>query len=626
MSHRDQKLVFTDSDMCSNNTINLGENNKNNEDTKCENKKTKRKQDEIICEDNHPRRSKRLAAKRQKTNDFFNNKKDNDIYESSESSEDTTDTDNTEDTDTMKEYSSKNKKHSGSRINKLISSILDPKPYTGNTEFDEAMDELIDESWFQQLSDKKQHYYIEKMIELQSFDKIIPTTKDIMNLDINSDSVKELILARRELDEYNKLSNVYNTACHKFLIRFEYLTNTDNFEKLSQTKKLEDNINNQIKFTQPLNERILISNFDDTTKSIIYDKYLIMCKSSEDTAAKYETWLETALAIPYCPKKIELDTSVPQNEAISKLITEMMVKLNDKVYGMTEAKEELVCMIANMIANPQTKNKAIGIYGPPGIGKTMIAKVVSDVLNLPIEQISLGGMTDSSFLEGHGFTYIGSEPGCIVKSIIKMKHTNGIIFLDELDKISKTERGKEIEYCLLHITDFTQNHDYRDKYLSEIPIDLSNYIFIYSMNTIEELDNALASRIPLIKFDGYTSKQKIDIVQNFILPELLANYGITKNDIIIPNDVISYMVQNINEENNINGKSGVRGLKKVLNRIINRINLYRVASINGKVNIDLSFTIPHFTIPYTLTTEFVKNIILGSCDRIIKSDYDHIYI
>ena len=293
---------------------------------------------------------------------------------------------------------------------------------------------------------------------------------------------------------------------------------------------------------------------------------------------------------------------------------------------MIEAKEELICIMANMITNPTSKHKAIGLYGPPGIGKTMIVKIISEELDIPLEQIALGGITDSSFIEGHSYTYTGSEPGCITKALVNMKCTNGIIFFDEVDKISKTNHGKEIEHCLLHITDFTQNHNFRDKYMPEIPIDLSNCIFVYSMNSINELDSALASRIPVVKFEGYTSKQKETICTKYILPDICANYGMSIDDIIFPPESVQYLINNVKEEDEINGRSGVRGLKKRLNNIINRINLYRLASVDGKMNIKLSFDIPDFKLPCVITSKLIDNIIGPNDTKYDRSSYYHMYI
>ena len=476
-------------------------------------------------------------------------------------------------------------------------------------EMDYIIDDLVDEPWYQKLSDKKQLHYINKMKELRTFSEKIPTIKDIMDMDIPADSMKLLINQRRELDQLDKLNPDYDAECRKFVRSVAYYSNPDNIKNKDKIKELENSILAQNKSEHSLRERILESEFDAKTKNIIYSKYLAMNNSHEEEAAKTKLWIETVLSIPHKPKKIDIDESIPQNEAISKLMANMMHRLNQKVYGMWEAKEELLCIVVNMISNPKTKNKAIGLYGSPGIGKTLLAMTIAEVLDIPMEQISLGGVTDSSFLEGHSYTYLGSQPGRIAKAYINMKCTNGIFYLDEVDKISKTDKGKEIEHSLLHITDFTQCHDYRDKYMDEIPIDLSNCIFIYSMNTVEELDSALASRIPVVRFDGYSAQEKLEIISKYLLPEILQNYSMVTTDIILPEESAKYLISIVKEEDEYNSKSGVRGLKKALNRIIKRINLYRVASVNGKIEVKLSFNIPNFSLPYTINTVLIGEII-----------------
>jgi ATP-dependent Lon protease len=525
---------------------------------------------------------------------------------------------------TKKNFSVKAKKMLSSVLKETNESLMNAKKININNmnkknwedddRFDDAIEELVDQPWFDKLSDDEKRYYVEKMHQLMVPLINIPSIKEIMDMKIDTNSIKTLILDRKDLDEYDKLSEDFNDACQKFIQKMTYFADKDYVQKQEQIKNLENNILQQHKFAIPMRDRILNNDHDDKIKSIIYDKYITMCGLDSEDSAKYQTWIETALSIPTKPKRILLNDSISQNVAISKLVVDMMNRLNNKIYGMTEAKEEFLCIVANMMANPKSKHKAIGLYGPPGIGKTMIAKVLAEVLELPMEQISLGGVTDSSFLEGHNFTYVSSEPGCIVKAVIKMKCTNGIIYLDELDKISKTDKGKEIEHALLHITDFTQNHDFRDKYMSEIPIDLSNYFFIYSMNTINELDSALASRIPVIKFDGYTAKEKNKIITEYVFPEILANYGMLPSDVILPESCIDNMIQIVREEDEVNGKSGVRGLKKALNRIINRINLYRLASVNGKIDVKLSFNIPNFKIPFTITNSLI-NTIIGNSDK-----------
>ena len=476
-------------------------------------------------------------------------------------------------------------------------------------EISEDLDEFLDEAWFFTLSEEEKNHYVEKMKKLKTYKEKIPSMRDIMDLEINPESIKMLILEKKRLDTYDKLSPLYEDACFKFLKKFNYVVSNDNTDIQDQLKKIEENLKNNDRYVVPMRDRILSSHYDEQTKALIYNRYITFVCGDDTDLTKHLAWIETVLSIPSKPKEIKIDQSLPRNQAITKMASEMMDKFNTRVYGMEEAKEELVCIVSSMISNPMTKNKAIGLYGPPGIGKTLVANVMSEVLGLPMVQISLGGVTESNFLEGYNFTYLSSEPGCIAKAIIRMNCTNGIIFLDELDKISKAHKGKEVEHALLHITDSTQNHDFRDKYMPEIPINLSDIIFVYSMNTIEELDSALASRIPIVKFQGYNTKQKIDIVKRYLMPELLANYGMSISDILIGDDTIQYLISVVREEDALDHRSGVRGLKKALTKILNRINFCRIASVNGRINFKLSFEIDHFELPYTIDLKLVEKII-----------------
>lgn len=544
---------------------------------------------------NKPRRSKRIAKKFNKNNIMDNNSSyvNNSISDSC------------------------NNDIVIDSTNNFICNTIPEKNFTsGSFDIDFILSYLEKENWFNKLEENNQDHYIKRMGEIISYKKKLPSLKEIMDLDnsIGLDNLKILISNRLNINELDMLSSEYDQACHQFYKKFLFYTNNQNFDKHAKIRDAENNILENPNIFKSIRERILSSNIDIEIKTIIYEKYI-----TSPTSEKCKKWINTILSLPQESKKIIINENMPKNKAISLLIEKIMCKFDEQIYGMQEAKEEFICFITNIICNPLCKNKAIGICGPPGVGKTMIARVVADTLELPMEQIALGGITDSQFLEGHGYTYIGSEPGQIVKSITKMKYTNGIIFLDEIDKISKTNHGKEVEHSLLHIIDFTQNHNFRDKYISDVPIDLSNYIFVYSMNSTECMDSALLSRIPVIKIDGYSKQDKEFIINDHILPEILKNYSLNQDDIILDKSAIEYLINNIKEEDEKNGKSGVRGLKKAINRIIGRFNLYKLASIEGKININLSFDFPNFSLPYIISINVIQKILANS----LESDNNH---
>ena len=465
-----------------------------------------------------------------------------------------------------------------------------------------------EEGWYDTLANEDKLHYKNRIKSILKPDIDVPTFQNVLDLPVDKITSKKMMLGMFDLEEYDRINPEYNTSMHAISKQLKYYSNEENKAELDKIESAEKMILDNPRYTQSLHDRILLNPMTQSVREILYDKYMNHCVGDCDRA-KYQEQIETILSIPIKSKKINIDLSLPLNEAIGGLLKKLLEKFDSKVYGMDTIKEELLCMVVNMVVNPESKFKAIGMCGPPGVGKTLLARMIAEVMDLPLQQISLGGVTDSSFLEGHSFTYLGSEPGCIVKAIIQMGWTNGIIYLDEIDKISKAEKGKEIEHALLHITDFTQNHDFRDKYMPEIPINLSNYIFIYSMNTTDNMDTALTSRIPMIDFGGYNHKEKHEIVQKFLLPEMTSNYGLNQDDIVIESSVCDYLISKVHEENESNYKSGVRGLKNTLDKLIKRINLYKFASINGALPMKLSFIIPNFKLPYSITTKLIDQVL-----------------
>ena len=257
---------------------------------------------------------------------------------------------------------------------------------------------------------------------------------------------------------------------------------------------------------------------------------------------------------------------------INNYIREVRDTLDSAVHGHDKAKTQIERILAQWI-NGEQSGYCFGFEGPPGVGKTSFAKKgLANCLRdnesncRPFSFIAIGGQDNGSTLNGHNYTYVGSEWGKFVDIIMKHKCMNPIIFIDELDKVSKTEHGKEIIGILTHLVDPTQNDVFQDKYFNGIEIDLSKALFIFSYNDASSIDKILLDRIHRIKFEHLTIEDKIVITRKHILPEIYKNMGL-ENCIEISDDNIIYMIENYTNE------PGIRKFKELLFEIIGEINL-----------------------------------------------------
>ena len=246
--------------------------------------------------------------------------------------------------------------------------------------------------------------------------------------------------------------------------------------------------------------------------------------------------------------------------------------LDDSIHGHTKAKKQIERIIGQWI-NGKQDGYCFGFEGAPGLGKTTLAKkglskCLLDENNegRPFAMIQMGGDTNGSTLHGHSYTYVGSTWGSIVQILIDKKCMNPIIFIDEVDKISKTEHGREIVGILTHLLDSTQNDCFQDKYFSGIDLDLSKALFILSYNDVDSIDKILLDRIHRIKFSNLTLDEKIVICNKYLLPEIYSKMGLC-GMVYFETDVLKFIIDEYTTE------AGVRKLKEILFEIVSEINL-----------------------------------------------------
>ncbi len=245
-------------------------------------------------------------------------------------------------------------------------------------------------------------------------------------------------------------------------------------------------------------------------------------------------------------------------------------KLDENVYGHENSKKALIELVGKWIQNPESTGQVIGLVGPPGIGKTLLAKSISSALGIPLSIVGLGGMSDSADLIGHSFTYAGAQYGMIIRQMIKAGNWRSVMFFDEVDKVSKRNDTNEIYNTLIHITDPNMNQHFQDRfYSSSIEFDLSGVLIVFSYNDSEKLDPILLDRIKEIKISAYSTQEKISIAQNYILKELCDNIGFNRSKIDFTDDVIKYIIEKYTLE------AGVRELRRKLEQILLKLNIDR---------------------------------------------------
>ncbi len=452
---------------------------------------------------------------------------------------------------------------------------------------------------------------LEKLKHLQDTNKDNKLVKQCVQ--VYEDGVKE---SKKKQEKKAKKQKAKNSRIFKRIIRDKNTMNDFTFfEKLeaeNQKKIIKEvrEINKIVRVEKPYRITLLESNIPAIFKAAAMKK-IASLRYMEPGSGEYykiKNWVDTFMRIPF-GKYETLPINIQDGvDACHEFMETAQKTLDTAVYGLNDAKMQIMQMLGQLITNPMAIGTAIAIHGPPGTGKTSLVKEgISKILNRPFAFIALGGATDSSFLEGHSYTYEGSVWGKIVQILVDSKCMNPVIYFDELDKISDTPKGEEIAGILTHLTDTSQNSQFHDKYFAEIDFDLSKCLFIFSYNDESKVNPILRDRMYKIQTKGYEKKQKTVISNQYLLPKIREQVKFAQGDIIIPDESINYII-----ENHCFKEDGVRNLKRCLEIIHTKLNLYRLMKPGSNL----------FEENMSLKVEFPLTITTDIIDKLIKKDKD----
>ena len=243
-------------------------------------------------------------------------------------------------------------------------------------------------------------------------------------------------------------------------------------------------------------------------------------------------------------------------------------------FGLEKVKERILETIAVRQMAPQMPPQIICLVGPPGVGKTSISYSISRSLNRKMARISLGGVHDEADIRGHRKTYVGSMPGRIITALTQAGSMNPVLLLDEIDKMGSDYRG-DPSAALLEVLDAEQNHTYRDHYL-EIPVDLSDVMFITTANTLDTVPRPLLDRMEIIELGSYTDEEKLMIAKNHLIPKQLTKHGLKKSNLRVTDDAIREIITCYTRE------SGVRTLERRIGEICRKADMKLLAQDTPK--------------------------------------------
>lgn len=307
------------------------------------------------------------------------------------------------------------------------------------------------------------------------------------------------------------------------------------------------------------------------------NKLLKISPSSPD-AGVIRTYVDWLIDLPW-DKKTKDNTDLKKARSI----------LSEDHYGLEDVKERIIEYLAVKNINKDMKGPILCFVGPPGVGKTSIAKSIARAMNRKYVRISLGGVRDEAEIRGHRRTYIGAIPGRIISSIAKVKVNNPVFLLDEIDKLSGDYKGDPAS-ALLEALDPEQNKTFTDHYI-EAPFSLENVMFITTANSTSTIPEPLLDRMEVIEISGYTDGEKRNIAEKYLVKKQIKEHGLKENQVNISQNVVTEIIEKYTRE------SGVRNLERNIGTLVRKAAVQIVENKKKSVTINLNSLKGYLGIP-----------------------------
>ncbi len=346
------------------------------------------------------------------------------------------------------------------------------------------------------------------------------------------------------IDIENKINSKINQELSKqqkeFYLRQKLGAIKEELGQISSTENDIKNLKNKVN-TSPYPENVKKRAFEEISRM-----ESTMNPQENSITRSYLDWL---LNLPYW-----------QHTQDKNDITNVENTLNKTHYGLEKVKERIVEYLAVRTKSPNSKSPIICLVGPPGVGKSTLAKSIADALGKKFVKMSLGGVHDESEIRGHRKTYLGSMPGRIIKGMKNAEVVNPLFLLDELDKMTNDNLHGDPASALLEVLDPEQNTSFIDNYIEE-PYDLSKVMFVATANYAEQIPEPLYDRLEIIELTSYTEREKLQIAKNYLIPKIYKQTTLTDSELKFEDEAISYIISRYTKE------AGVRELERLINKI-----------------------------------------------------------